>query len=44
MAKKRQVVHVPGVPRHKNPIPNAIKLGNMEGASATGGYIVLKSR
>ena len=38
MAKKRQVVHVPGVPRHKNPIPNAVKLGNMIFSSSIGGY------
>lgn len=38
MVKKRQVVHVPGVPRHKNPIPNAIKLGNMIFSSSIGGY------
>jgi 2-iminobutanoate/2-iminopropanoate deaminase len=26
---KREVVHVPGVTKHKNPIPNCIKMGNM---------------
>ncbi|HTI88299.1 MAG TPA: RidA family protein [Alphaproteobacteria bacterium] len=38
MAKKRQVIHVPGVPRHKNPIPNAVRLGNMIFSSSIGGY------
>jgi 2-iminobutanoate/2-iminopropanoate deaminase len=38
MVKKRQVVHVPGVPRHKNPIPNAVKLGNMLFSSSIAGY------
>jgi 2-iminobutanoate/2-iminopropanoate deaminase len=38
MAKKRQVIHVPGVPRHKNPIPNAVRLGNMIFSSSIAGY------
>jgi enamine deaminase RidA (YjgF/YER057c/UK114 family) len=35
---KREVVHVPGVSKHKNPIPNCIKMGNMVfSASIAGG-------
>lgn len=35
---KREVVHVPGVVKHNNPIPNCIKMGNMVfSASIAGG-------
>ena len=35
---KREVVHVPGVSKHANPIPNCIKMGNMVfSASIAGG-------
>ncbi len=35
---RREVIEVPGLPHHSNPIPNLVKLGNMVFSSAVAGY------
>ncbi len=37
MTRKRQVLVVPGVPRHHAPIPTAVKVGGLLFSSAVGG-------
>lgn len=35
---RREVIDVPGLPHHSNPIPNLVKVGNMVFSAAIGGY------
>ena len=37
MPRKREVLHVPGLSGHKNPIPTAVKIGGYVYSSAIGG-------